>query len=89
MEQWEAFSSIWKSLAPDSMAHILGNRNQPPDVFTHIKGGKNEGIIGVEEHSSIPLGAQISKKPPTHDVERFLSLLRFDSREKMNALERF
>ena len=52
MEQWEAFSSIWKSLAPDSMAHILGHRNQPPDVFTHIKGGKNEGIIGAEEHSS-------------------------------------
>jgi hypothetical protein len=27
-------------------------------------------------------GAQISGKPPTDDVERFLSMLRFDSREK-------
>ena len=34
-------------------------------------------------------GAQISEKPPTHDVERFLSILRFDSREKVNALGRY
>ncbi len=34
----------------------------------------------------VRLGAQISKKPPTADVERFLSMLRFDSREKVNAL---
>jgi hypothetical protein len=34
-------------------------------------------------------GAQISGKPPTHDVERFLSLLRFDSREKLNTLGRY
>ena len=31
-------------------------------------------------------GAQISQKPPTDDVERFLSMLRFDSREKVDAL---
>jgi hypothetical protein len=31
-------------------------------------------------------GAQISAKPPTHNVERFLSMLRFDSRGKANAL---
>ena len=34
----------------------------------------------------IRLGAPNSKKPPTDDVERFLSMLRFDSREKVNAL---
>ena len=32
------------------------------------------------------MGAQISKKPPTHNVERFLFMLRFDSRAKVNAL---
>jgi hypothetical protein len=35
---------------------------------------------GGSEH--VPLGASISQKPPTAEVERFLSMLRFDSREK-------
>jgi hypothetical protein len=39
---------------------------------------------GGSEH--VPLGASISQKPPTQDVERFLSMLRFDSREKVKAL---
>ena len=34
----------------------------------------------------IPVGASVLEKPPTHDVERFLSMLRFDSRGKLNAL---
>jgi len=34
-------------------------------------------------------GAQISMKPPTDNIERFWSMLRFDSREKMNALGRY
>ena len=42
---------------------------------------------GGSEH--VPLGAQISKKPPTDNVERSLSMLRFDSREKVNALGRY
>ena len=33
-------------------------------------------------------GAQISQKPPTHDVERFLSMLRFDSRGKSECFGR-
>ena len=32
------------------------------------------------------MGAQISKRPLTDDVERFLSMLRFDAKEKVNAL---
>jgi hypothetical protein len=32
------------------------------------------------------LGAPIAQKPPTQDVEWFLSMLRIDSREKVNAL---
>jgi hypothetical protein len=35
------------------------------------------------------IGAQISKKPPTDHVDRFLFMLRFDSREKVNALGRY
>jgi hypothetical protein len=34
------------------------------------------------------LGALVSQKPPTDNVERFLSILRFDSRGKVNALGR-
>jgi hypothetical protein len=30
-------------------------------------------------------GAQISKKPPIHDVERFLSMLRFDAIKKLDG----
>lgn len=33
-----------------------------------------------------PVGASTCQKPPTEDVERFLSMLRFDSRGKLNAL---
>jgi len=32
------------------------------------------------------VGASISRKPPADDVERFLSMLRPDSKEKVNAL---
>jgi hypothetical protein len=35
------------------------------------------------------VGASISRKPPTADVERFLSMLRFDSKGKVNALGRY
>jgi len=37
---------------------------------------------GSEQISAV---TSISQKPPTDDVERFLSLLRFDSRGKVNA----
>ena len=36
----------------------------------------------------IPVGASVFQRPPTDDVEWFLSMLRFDSREKVNALAR-
>jgi hypothetical protein len=39
---------------------------------------------GGSEH--VPLGASVFQRPPTQDVERFLSMLRFDSREQVNAL---
>ena len=51
-------------------------------IFLHsIPPDSREG--GSEQ---IREGAQISEKPPTHDVERFLSMLRFDSRGKVHAL---
>jgi hypothetical protein len=37
----------------------------------------------------LPLGGTNLRKPPTQDVERFLFMLRFDSRGKVNALGRF
>ena len=35
----------------------------------------------------IHVGAQKAMKPPTDEVERFLSLLRFDSKGKLDQLE--
>jgi hypothetical protein len=35
------------------------------------------------------LGAQILRKPPTDNVEWFLSMLWFDSREKVHVLGRY
>jgi hypothetical protein len=34
------------------------------------------------------LGASVCQRPPTDHVERFLFMLRFESREKTNALGR-
>ncbi len=34
----------------------------------------------------IPVGAQVLKNRPTNDVERFLSLIRFENRRKMEEL---
>ena len=31
----------------------------------------------------IPLGLQIIQKPPTNNVERFLAMIRFNSKEKL------
>ena len=39
---------------------------------------------GSSEH--VPLGASVCQRPPTDHVEWFLSMLRFDSRETVNAL---
>ena len=45
-------------------------------------------FTGVNSSNAFPLlGAQISQKPPTRDVERFLSMFRFDSKGKVNAVE--
>jgi hypothetical protein len=35
----------------------------------------------------VRLGSYASKRPPTDDVERFLTLLRFYSREKLQELK--
>jgi len=43
--------------------------------------GNGEG--GSEQ---VPLGASVFQKPPTDNVERFLSILRIDSKEKVNTL---
>jgi hypothetical protein len=40
---------------------------------------------GGSEH--VRLGVSVCQKPPTKDVERFLSMLRFDSRGKVIALD--
>ena len=40
---------------------------------------------GSSEH--VRSGVYISQKPPTDNLERFLSMLRFDSKEKVHALD--
>ena len=49
-------------------------------------GGSGRSPFKATTEVRIPVGAQVSDKPPTDDVERFLSLVRFDSRGKVNAL---
>ena len=34
----------------------------------------------------VPVGSSSPKEPPADDVERFLAMLRFDSREKLKEL---
>jgi len=58
--------------------HDLCFRSFAQDLSTR---GNGEG--GSEQ---IREGASISQRPPTDEVERFLFILRFDSREKVNAL---
>jgi hypothetical protein len=57
------------------------SKTYPFVVFTS---GSREG---GSEH--VPLGASVSQRPPTDNVQRFLSMLRFDSREKANASGRY
>ena len=47
--------------------------------------GNGEGWCSEQIHE----GASICQKPPTDHVERFLTLLRFDSRGKLNTLGRY
>jgi hypothetical protein len=50
------------------------------------KNGKNEAGWCSE---SVSLGVQGSLKPPENDLERFFSMIRFDSREKLKDLPDF
>ena len=51
--------------------------------------GPGRGPLKAKTGVRVSVGASVSQKPPTQDVERFLSMLRFDSREKLNTLGRY
>ena len=44
---------------------------------------------GKDGSEQISEGVSICHKPPTQDVQQFLSILRFDSSDKVNALGRY
>jgi hypothetical protein len=48
--------------------------------------GPGRSPLKAQTGVRVPLGASVSQRPPTDNVERFLSMLRFNSREKVNAL---
>ena len=48
--------------------------------------GPGRGPLKAQTGVRIPLGAPISQEPPTDNVERFLYMLKFDSRGKVNTL---
>jgi len=52
----------------------------PPENHFFAKNGEGSGSELVR------LGSSDTKRPPTDDVERFLSMIRFDSREKLHDL---
>jgi hypothetical protein len=76
-----------KRIIVDSHSEIIEQELNSPFVYLR---SLVQGLItpgngkGGSEH--VPLGASISQKPPTDKVERFLFMLRFDSKGKVNAL---
>ncbi len=48
--------------------------------------GPGRGPLKAKTGVRVSVGASISRKPPTDKVERFLSMFRFYSKGKANAL---
>ena len=61
-------------------------QSRPPNKTPPSSSGPGRGPLKAKTGVRVPLGAQDSKSRSTDDVERFLSMLRFDSREKMMEL---
>jgi len=65
-----------------SVSKETSSRMRSPGTgFSRLKPEPPEG-----DDIRISVGASNSKKPPTDNVERFLSLLRFDSKGKLDQL---
>jgi hypothetical protein len=48
--------------------------------------GPGRGPLKAQTAVRVRLGASDSKKPPTDDVERFLSMVRFENKGKLEEL---
>ena len=72
---------------PLGMYHIAdtSQRCQTPPSSS----GPGRSPLKAQTGVRVPLGASVSQKPPTADVERFLSMLRVDSKGKVNALDSY
>ena len=76
-----------KQIIVDPHGKIIDHELNSPFVYLRslVEGLSNAGNgKGSSEH--VLLRASSSQKPPTDDSEPFLSTLRFDSKEKVNAL---
>jgi hypothetical protein len=58
---------------------LVDIRSHVPNISSTPGNGK-----GGSEH--VPLGASVCQRPPTDNVERFLFIFGFDSRENVNGL---
>ena len=48
--------------------------------------GPGRGPLKAKTGVRVPVGASEIKRPPTDDVERILSMLRFENKEKLGEL---
>jgi hypothetical protein len=79
-----------KRIIVDLDGKIIEHQLNSPFVYLH---SVVQGLLTAENGKAslefLPLGVSISQQASTDDVGRFLSMLRFDSRGKLNALGRY
>ena len=76
-----------KRIIVDADGEIIDYELNSPFVYLRsLVQGLSTPRNGKGGSEQIREGAQVCQKPPTDRVERFLSLLTFDSRAKENAL---
>ena len=61
-------------------------QSRPPNKTPPSSSGPGRGPLKAKTGVRVPVGASDSNKPPTGDVERFLSTLRFENKGKLGEL---
>jgi hypothetical protein len=61
-------------------------QSRPPKKTPPSSSGPGRGPLKAKTGVRVPVGASDTKSRSTDDVERFLSMLRFDSKGKLGEL---
>jgi hypothetical protein len=83
----DTISPAWYAAARSRPYHIadITQRSQTPPSSS----GPGRSPLKAQTGVRVPLGASVFQEPPTDNVERFLSMLKFDSKGKVNALDSY